>query len=447
MEFLEACRQFIAIDSSPAHGTKDITSFAAKLCEAKGLSVTLQEEVQFGIPQANLIARPQGPRSSAEFMLQTHLDTVAPGPFQAWTHNGQNPFDSVIADGRLHGLGAADVKLDFLCKLEALGSFQGRKDWKLPPVLLGTYGEESGMLGALKVIRKNVISARMALIGEPTNLRLVNAAKGYANVEIRLPFSAEEIRYRSEHDLRESTSTQSRIFRGKSVHSSVPHLGDSAIVKMLDFLAQLPSGLIAMEVDGGMSSNTVPSHAFAEIEVASVKEAVIPRLLTIYRAIKQLEQEFANYQDTDFEPAQPTLNIGYIRTQDDGLFISGSCRIPPVITQNIYEKWMKHLGDVCAGAGGTFTVTDYKKPFRMVDNSILVKGCLDELRALGLNDRVTTQASTNEASLFSRVGVDCVCFGPGIREDNVHTPNEHVKVDDLHKAVEFYKRVIERFCL
>lgn len=79
--------------------------------------------------------------------------------------------------------------------------------------------------------------------------------------------------------------------------------------------------------------------------------------------------------------------------------------------------------------------------------SILAKGCLDELRDMGLDDKPITQASTNEASIFTRVGIECICFGPGRREGNVHTPQEHVAIEDLHKAIEFYKRVIERFCL
>lgn len=448
MDFIEACRRFIALDSSPAHGTREIAEAAAAFCREKGLETQLQEEVQDGLAQANVIARPAGVgRPSAEFMLQTHLDTADPGPYQMWAQNGQNPFDAVIMDGCLHGLGAADVKLDYLCKLEAISSFPAGTKWKLPPVLVGTYGEETGMTGALKVIRKNAVSARMALIGEPTDLRLVNAAKGFVNVEIRLPFSKEELEYRREHDLRESTSTQSRIFKGKAVHSSAPHLGESAILKMLDFLNQLPDGVVVMEIDGGQSTNTVPSHAFLEIEAATVTSPIAPKVKAIHRAIRELEMEFDNYQDEAFVPKHPTLNIGMIRTHEDHVHLAGSCRLTPVITQAIYEKWMSRLDEVCRAQGGAFRVTDYKRPFRTESGSVLAKGCLDELRSLGLNDRPTTQASTNEASLFSRTGVECVCFGPGVRENNVHTPGEKVKIDDLKKATEFYRRVIERFCL
>lgn len=447
MDFIEACRQFISIDSTPTHGNKDLARWAAAFCRQKGLVVEEQEEIVGDLEQLNVIARPTQDRPAAEFLLQNHLDTVDPGPFSLWTHTGSNPFDAHIIDGKIHGLGAADVKLDFLCKLWALASF-GQRQWKLHPVLVGTFGEETGMQGALKLIRKNKVAAKMALIGEPSDLQLITAAKGFASVEIRIPFSDEEVTYRQEHNLRESTSTQSKLFRGKAAHSSTPHLGESAIIKMLEYLMMLPDSVNVMEIDGGINFNTVPSNSFLEIDIDSfVKDPISRKIANIYRAIKVMELEFLSYKDNDFHPSTPTLNIGLIRTNEDDIQISGTCRIPPVITHEVYEKWMDELRIVCEKNGATFRVNDYKKPYRTEMNSILVKGCLDELRNLGLSDKPITQSSTNEASIFSRIGVECVCFGPGKRENNVHTPQEHVAIADLEKAVEFYKRIIERFCL
>lgn len=452
MNFIEACRQLISIDSTPTHGNKDLARWVAAFCRAKGLSVEEQEEVIGDIPQVNVIARPSAFRPQEEFLLQTHLDTVDPGPFSLWTQNGANPFDAHIIDGKIYGLGAADVKLDFLCKLEALSQVRSQmKDpnsWRLPPVLVGTFGEESGMQGALKLIRKNKISAKMALIGEPSDLRVINAAKGFASVEIRVPFSDEEMRYRNEHNLRESTSTQSKLFRGKSAHSSMPHLGESAIVKMLESLMMLPDSVNVMEMDGGINFNTVPSHAFLEIDMVSgVQSPISQKIANIYRAAKSLEAEFSKYKDQDFFPSTPTLNIGLVRTSESEIQLSGTCRIPPLITQEIYEAWMEQLRKVCEMNGASFRVNDYKKPFRTAADSALVQACMAELQAMGLEPQPISQASTNEASIFSRVGVDCVCFGPGQRENNVHTPQEHVSLADLEKATEFYKRIIERFCL
>lgn len=448
MDFIEACRQLIAIDSTPTHGNKDLAKWAAAFCRHKGLFVEEQEEVVGDLHQVNVIARPTEERPGAELLLQTHLDTVDPGPFSLWTETGANPFDAHIIDGKIYGLGAADVKLDFLCKLEALASFGNQKSWRLPPVLVGTFGEESGMQGALKLIRKNKVSAKMALIGEPSDLKIINAAKGFASVEITVPFSDEEMQFRQEHNLRESTSTQSKLFHGRAAHSSTPHLGESAITKMFESIMMLPDSVNIMEMDGGINFNTVPSHAFLEIDmVSSVPNPISRKIANIYRAVKALELEFLEYKDSDFYPSTPTLNVGLVRTHEDGIQISGTCRIPPVITHEIYERWMDQLRLICEANQASFRVNDYKKPFRTEANSILVKGCLDELRALGLHDQPITQASTNEASIFSRIGVDCVCFGPGRREGNVHTPQEHVAIADLEKAIQFYKKIIERFCL
>ncbi|WII70555.1 M20/M25/M40 family metallo-hydrolase [Bdellovibrio sp. 22V] len=448
MDFVEACRQLIAIDSTPTNGNREIAKWVAAFCRQKGLYVEEQEEIVGDLAQANIIARPTDARPTAELLLQTHLDTVDPGPFSLWTETGSNPFDAHIIDGKIYGLGAADVKLDFLCKLEALSSFGDGRDWRLPPVLVGTFGEESGMQGALKLIRKNKVSAKMALIGEPSDLQVINAAKGFASVEIRVPFSDEEMLYRQEHNLRESTSTQSKLFRGKAAHSSTPHLGESAVIKMLEYLMMLPDTVNIMEMDGGINFNTVPSNAFLEIDMVSmIDNPISKKIANIYRAVKALELDFLDFKDNDFYPSTPTLNIGLVRTNEDDIQISGTCRIPPVITHEIYEGWMDRLRQVCEENGASFRVNDYKKPFRTEMNSILVKGCLDELRSMGLNDKPITQASTNEASIFSRIGVECVCFGPGKREGNVHTPQEHVSLADLEKAIEFYKRIIERFCL
>lgn len=448
MNFTQACRQLIALDTTPASGTLEAVKWLESLALQKGLSVEVQEEFVGDRPQANIIIRPPGERPQSEFLLQTHLDTVDPGPYSLWEKTDSNPFDAHIIDGNIYGLGSADVKLDFLCKLEALATTVSDRPWKLPPVLVGTFGEETGMQGALRLIRKNKVSAKMALIGETSDLQIINAAKGFAAVEIDIPFTPEERKFRQEHNLRESTATQSKIFRGKTAHSSVPHLGDSAILKLLNHLLMLPESVNVIEIDGGNNANSVAANAFIELDMVTVfKDSLLQKITNIYKCILQLEDDFKKYVDNSFTPNISTLNIGMIRTTESGVQFFGTCRIPPSVEQDIYERWMKKLEDNCRENGSVFRVVDYKKPFRTADDSMLLRGCLQELEEMGLNNKPITQPSTNEAALFTRLGIDCVCFGPGKREGNMHTPEEHVPLDDLHKAIEFYKRIIERFCI
>ena len=447
MNFVESCRTLIGFDTSPGQSNHAMIQWLSELARSSGLHVETQPCISEDIEQSNIIIRPTSQRGELEFLLQAHLDTVDPGPFQAWKKTGFNPFDATIEDGNIYGLGTADSKLDFLCKLNAMIHYKGRSQWKLPPVLVGTFGEQGGMTGAMKLIRKNLVSPRFALIAEPTNLQLVNAAKGFACVEVRIPFSQEEIQYRQDHNLRESTSTQTKMFIGKPAHSSNPDSGESAIKKMLDYLMQMPEGLATMEIDGGTNYNSVPAHAILEIDVFPIQNPVSSKVKKVYESIQKLESEFKKVIDSEFQPSHSTLNIGLIRTFEDHVLMMGNCRIPPKVTQSEYLTWMDYLKKKCDEIGVSFRILDYKKPFRTADESTFLRGGLSLLNEMGLSSKSATQPSTNESSLFSRVGADCLCFGAGLRDANVHTPEENVKIQDLQKAQEFYTQMIERFCL
>ena len=451
MDLVEACRKFIAIDSTPHGGSLEIAQFAAELCRAAGLHTEVELETQNGLEQANVIARPVGsngatpPRS--ELLLQTHLDTVDPGPYALWTRTGSNPFNASLYQDAIYGLGAAEAKLDFLCKLKAVEALGARK-WRQPFVLAGTFGEELGMAGAVKLIRKKKIAAKMALVGEPTELKLISAAKGLVGVQIEIPFSEEELEYRRAHDAGESTSTQSRMFMGRAAHSSAPHLGESAIAKMLDYLTKLPSGIVVMEMEGGTSFNTVPANAVLEIDmVGGVRDSVGAKISRVMKAIVEVEADFARYPAEGFEPSIPTLNIGLIRTRNDHVVILGCARMPPSVEEAVSDRWMDALGRACAEAGAKFHLTEMKRPFRTSGDSEIVQACRHVLSGKGLDAGCYSLSSTNEANVFSRFGVECVVIGPGRGVGNSHAPNEHVKISELEGAISFYKGVIERLCL
>lgn len=448
-ELIENCRKLISLDSSPGSSTVEVVDYLAHLAREAGLDVEVMQEVQNGISHANILVRtkPFHPGDN-EFLLQTHLDTIDPGNFALWKKNGFNPFDASISDGKIYGLGAADVKLDFICKLNALKFFKQTSFTKLKPVLVGTFGEETGMQGALRLIRKNKLNAKYALIGETSNLKIIQAAKGFAVVDIRLPIPIEERNYKTGRELIESTSTQTKLFAGQSAHSSTPHLGDNAIKKMFEYLKKMPENMILIEADGGTRFNIIPNQAMIELDfVSHLKNSSLVKLNKIYEVLQEVETDMQQFCDPEFTPAHSTLSIGVIRTFEDSVLMGGSCRILPHITQEQYEKWMAKIQAVCDECGALFRITDYKKPFRTAPSSILIKTAQSVLEKMGLDANCISLASTNEASLFSRLNIECICIGAGVREANVHTAEEHVKIEDLEKATYFYQQMVERFCL
>ena len=444
MDLVQLARKIISVESSTTTGNRNLALELAELCRSRGLQVEFQEQSWAGSPQLNLLARKQlSDPNEPWLLLQDHLDTPDPGPYADWVQTGHNPFDAHVIDGKIYGLGAADAKVDFLCKLEALSQWKPKTRVSFCPTLLGTFGEENGMMGALKFIRNYAPQARWALVGEATQLKLVTAAKGMAMVEIRVSFEPEEKARLTAHERSENTSTQSKLFRGKAAHSSRPQDGESAIHKMLDYLLLLPSDITLVEVDGGQNFNTIASHAFMEFDLGSqLVRNMASKIHNIYKVILEVQDEFLQYFDSDFEPGHPTLNIGSIRTFDDHVLLAGTCRIPPSIQQEEYERWMRKIHDVCVNNGADMRVTDYKKPFRTPEDSELIKVAQSSLAQMQLSTTLSTLPLTNEASLFSRVGLETLCFGPGQHEGNLHTPHEHVPIASLEKAVAFYRGVL-----
>ncbi len=447
MDFLEACKRFVEIESSAITGNFEIAKFAEQLCRQAGLFVDFQVETHAGQDQANVIARPQKERPLNELLLQTHLDTVEPGAYGLWTLTGANPFQATVYQDAIYGLGSANAKLDFLCKLEAIRQMAG-VNWLLPPVLVGTFGEAQGMAGAIRLIRKKKISAQHALVGEPTELGLVVAAKGIANVEIDIPFSQEEILFRENHNTIEGSATQSRVFNGRSVHSANPTEGMSAIYQMMQFLAKLPEGVALMEMEGGLHYNTVPAHAVLEIEAGqTIQNSICGRILRIIEAVEAIEAEFKLFPADGFAPKIATINLGMIRTHADGIKFMGCVRVPPTVTEEIYERWMAYLRKRCEIEGASFRISEYKQPFATSKQSLFVAKCQEVAAELGLSPALGAQALANEANVFSRLGLECVVFGPGRGVGNSHAPNEYVKINQLEQAVQFYKTLLNKVCL
>lgn len=443
MEFLDAAQKMISIDSSPSYGTVEIVRFVQELAEKMGFEVQVIEESENGVAQANVMIKPPG--LSQKLLLQTHLDTTDPGSFALWNKTSFNPFQPSIHGDKIYGLGAADVKLDFLCKLYAMQ----RIDWKKMKhgvALLGTFGEEGRMRGAVKAIRERLVKPTLALVGEPTDLNLVYAGKGIAHMEIIIPYKSKEIDPWGENEV--TGSTQSKIFQGRAAHSSAPGLGENAVEKMLDYLNKLPETLHVLNADGGISFNTIPTQAALEFDLNAQHADEKPqRLRKIYQTIKKLEQQFKNFPSDEFDPPFPTINIGMVRTFEDHLKISGAVRWYSHVSEEQYQSWMSEIEKSCKEQNSQFRILDIKKPFVTDKNTSFAKLCLSEAQKIKTDVELKTQPVTNEANVFSRFGFQCLVFGPGQRQNNTHTPEEHVLISDLKKAEDFYYNVIQQVCL
>ncbi len=168
--------------------------------------------------------------------LSTHLDTVP--PFFASREDGEF----------IWGRGACDTKGIIASMIFAVRDLLQAGERRV--ALLFVVGEERNSAGAMAAA-KQPRGTKFLINGEPTESKLALGSKGALRFEV--------------------------VARGKMAHSAYPHLGESAIEKLLDVLERLrrmklpvdkmfgPSTVNIGTIEGGRAPNVIPDYAKAEI--------------------------------------------------------------------------------------------------------------------------------------------------------------------------------------
>jgi acetylornithine deacetylase len=184
---------------------REVCELLADWAESLGFEATLMP-VPGNNGKYNLIARlGSGPGG---MVLSGHSDTV-PWDDGKWS---LDPFKAERRDGRIYGLGTADMKSFLAIALQAAASID-RGSLRSPVTILATADEESTMSGARALVESETHLGRVAIIGEPTDLRPINLHKGILMEGIRLI--------------------------GSSGHSSNPALGRNALDGMMEVVEAL----------------------------------------------------------------------------------------------------------------------------------------------------------------------------------------------------------------
>ena len=207
----ELMQQLIALPSisctNPAldQGNRNVINTLASWLEDLGFRTDIQPLNTDG-SKANLIATIG--KGSNGLVLAGHTDTV-PYDENRWN---SDPFRLTEANGRLYGLGTADMKSFFALIIEAIRDLD-LSSLQQPLIILATADEETSMSGARALNAGHLPGARFALIGEPTGLKPVRMHKGMMMEAIKLT--------------------------GLSGHSSNPALGYSALEAMHRVMTEL----------------------------------------------------------------------------------------------------------------------------------------------------------------------------------------------------------------
>jgi len=439
--------------------------YVGALMRKIGLEVSYQENREGETLFMNVVG--QAGRGKDPLLLATHLDTVSPGDPKLWTKTGGDPFRLTAKGDSLYGLGAADTKLDLLAKLLALGRIR-RSEVKRPVLVLGTFGEESGLRGAARFCQGDLPRPSMALVGEPSELSLVTRHKGLVVLEVIL----------KSRGLFRPDSGQwavEALFQGRASHSSTPHLGENALQQSIAFMRDLRRKFTKVAVlswEGGEGHNMIPASArlrfclpdapkrsFAPGAKRKIKSERVPagwystlpweKAAACLETAESLFGPLEKKRDKGFDPPHLTWNLTQMKESKEGWSLVFDVRPLPgqslrAAIKNFEGKLWKRFGP--PGADWQFRLERDNSPLDLDLKEPLVREARAALAAARIPLRITAKAGCSEAGLYARVGIPSVVIGPGRAKGNIHRPNESVSLKQVKAAVRFYEAFLERTC-
>jgi succinyl-diaminopimelate desuccinylase len=263
-----------AASENPPGKEAEAGRLAAELCREMGGDVAVHEAIP-GRP--NVVTRWGGGGPVVGFC--SHIDVVPAGDRTLWQ---VDPYAAEVQDGRLLGRGSADAKGPIAAALEAVEMLRaaGLPTEGTLELELVADEEAMGFKGAGFLVKEGLIRPDLAIVGEPTSLRIVSAQRGACWLRITT--------------------------RGKAAHGSAPERGRSAIQHMSEIVLRLEETLpdIAHPVVGGPSINVgtiqggekvniVPASCEVQVDRRTIPEESRDSVLTsISAAIELAKQRF-----------------------------------------------------------------------------------------------------------------------------------------------------------
>ena len=330
--------------------------------------------------RVNLFAtiKAKKPNGNLPVILSGHTDVVPVS--KGWS---SDPFKAVIKDGKLYGRGSCDMKGFIACTLAYAPIFSSAnldRDINFS----FTFDEETACLGApllIEELKKRKITNGICIIGEPTNMKIIDAHKGCYEY--------------------------TTYFEGLAGHSSTPHKGVSAV----EYAARYVNKLIELreKLKERAPKDSIFDPPFSTLQIGGIFGGIAHNVIA--------DKCYVNWE------TRPVV-------KEDGVFLNTE------LDNYANEKLLPEMKKVFPNSKITKKIIGEVIGFERVKKS---EACEFVSSITGDNSKEVVSFGT-EAGLFQEVGISTAVCGPGSVEQ-AHKIDEFIKLDELKKCLKLLEGI------
>jgi acetylornithine deacetylase len=324
--------------------------------------------------RVNLFATLQAknPKNNKPIILSGHTDVVPVS--KGWTND---PFTATIKNDKLYGRGSCDMKGFIACAL-AYAPIYSKTNLNRDIHFSFTFDEETACQGApilIEELKKRNIKDGICIIGEPTNMKIIDAHKGCYEY--------------------------TTYFKGLAGHSSAPHKGVSAV----EYASRYVNKLIELrdKLKDRAPKDSIFNPPYSTLSIGGIFGGIAHNVIA--------DKCHVNWE------TRPVV-------KEDGIFLNRE------IDKFAKEVLLPDMKKIFPNASIEKDIIGEIVGFDRVEKS---EACELISNLTGDNSRQVVSFGT-EAGLFQEIGISTVVCGPG-SIDQAHKIDEYIILDELKKCL------------
>ena len=307
-------------------------------------------------------------------ILSGHTDVVPVS--KGWS---SDPFTATIKGDKLYGRGSCDMKGFIACTLAFAPVFK-ENNLDRDIHFCYTFDEETACIGApllIKELKKRNIKDGICIIGEPTNMKIIDGHKGMNEYTV--------------------------YFGGLAGHSSKPHNGVNAIEYASRYINKLLD--LRQQLIKRTPKNSIFDPPHSTLSIGGISGGIAHNVI-------------ADKCKIEWETRPVNKSDGEFVTKEIEKFVNNE--LLPDMKKIFPDSYIKKeiIGEVIG--------------FEKLDES---EACEFVSNITGDNSREVVSFGT-EAGLFQEVGISTVVCGPGSIEQ-AHKIDEFIELNELKKCLKF----------